>query len=98
MVLPNSLPSARWNSYATVDYYGNIVVCTYAYFTSLSSMDDQSKAQFQIGSCGFRFYPAYFVQKPAVYEENSILRAGSENKINDNFVAYHIFLHVIMLL
>ena len=60
MILSHSMLNARCNSYATIIYYDNIVVCISAYFTSLCSMDDQSKAQFQVESCGFMFYPVYF--------------------------------------
>lgn len=50
-------------------------------------MDEKRKVQFQIGGHGFIFYPAYSVQKPDVYEEINLLRAGSENKITDCFVS-----------
>ena len=60
MILSHNMLSARCNSYATIIFYDNIVVCIYANFTSLYSVDDQSKAQFQVESRGFTFYPVYF--------------------------------------
>lgn len=60
MILSHNMLIAWCNSYATIIYHDNIIVCIYAYFTSLYSVDDQSKAQFQVESHGFMFYPVYF--------------------------------------